>query len=144
MSEPATRGAGRSGADLLARHFTLDGLVALRHDLERAAAGHGLAGLELYRFVVAVNELTTNAVRHGGGSGNLALWHTTSPEPGAGGWLHCRVTDWGKGLPADHRLRMPPADAIGGRGLWLAHHSVEQLVIDSDGRGTSVTVSTRV
>ena len=137
MSEPTTRGAGHSPTDLLSRQFTLDGLVTLRHDLEDCAALHGLTGLELYRFVVAVNELTTNAVRHGGGSGQLALWRTADR-------LHCRVTDRGKGLPAGHRLHRPPPDAVGGRGLWLAHHNVEQLVIDSDGRGTSITVSTRV
>jgi len=137
MSEPTTRGADHPPADLLTRQFTLDGLVALRHDLERCAARHGLAGLELYRFVVAVNELTTNAVRHGGGSGHLALWRT-------GGRLHCRVSDRGTGLPAGHRLQMPPPDAIGGRGLWLARHSVDRLTIDSDDRGTSITVSTRV
>ncbi|RSM48931.1 ATPase [Actinoplanes sp. ATCC 53533] len=137
MSEPASRGASPSPADLLTRQFGLDGLVTLRHDLERCAAQHGLAGLELYRFVVAVNELTTNAVRHGGGSGQLALWRTADR-------LHCRVTDRGKGLPAGRLPHRPPPDAVGGRGLWLAHHSVEQLVIDSDGRGTSITVSTRV
>lgn len=137
MSEPTIRGAGHPSAAVLTREFTLDDIVTVRHDLERGAARHGLAGLELYRFVVAVNELTTNAVRHGGGSGRLSLWH-------ADGRLHCRVTDRGKGLPAGHRLSRPPADAIGGRGLWLAHHSVEQLTIHSDGRGTSVTVSIRV
>ena len=77
-------------SDSLVRDFTHDDLTALRQEIERFAAGHGLADLALYRFVVAVNELTTNAVRHGGGAGVLELrtpalcctaaWSTTARE----------------------------------------------------------------
>jgi anti-sigma regulatory factor (Ser/Thr protein kinase) len=118
---------------LLTRDFTLETLVALRHDVERCAVREGLIDLALYRFVVAVNELTTNAVRHGGGQGRLVLWRT-------GDQLHCRVTDHGPGLPVSYQPAMPSADAIGGRGLLLASHGVERLTVD----GTSVTASTRL
>jgi anti-sigma regulatory factor (Ser/Thr protein kinase) len=74
--------------DSLVREFTFDDLRALRHETERFAAGHGLTDLALYRFVVAVNELTTNAVRHGGGAGLLELRLV-------GAVLQCRVTDNG-------------------------------------------------
>ncbi|MEU4422385.1 ATP-binding protein [Actinoplanes sp. NPDC024001] len=118
---------------LLTREVTLESLVDVRHEVERCAAREGLADLALYRFVVAVNELTTNAVRHGGGRGQLILWRS-------GDRLHCRVTDRGPGPPAHRQLRRPGADAHGGRGLWLAHHGVERLTVDDAG----VTASARL
>ncbi|MEU8147493.1 ATP-binding protein [Nonomuraea sp. NPDC048901] len=54
--------------------FDFGTLVLLRRLVERYAARHGLTGPDLYRFVVAVNEITTNAVRHGGERGRLSLW----------------------------------------------------------------------
>jgi signal transduction histidine kinase len=42
-------------------------------------------------FVLAVHEVTGNAVQHGGGRGRARLWY-------ADGALRCRVTDDGPGL----------------------------------------------
>src|SRR4051794_40976569 len=124
--------------DSLVRDFTGDDLAALRHDIERFAAGHGLAGLALYRFVVAVNELTTNAVRHGGGAGLLELRQV-------GTVLHCRVVDHGPGMPPHRRDDTPPAKrALNGRGLWMARQNSSSLHIDSRPSGTSITLTTEV
>src|SRR6185312_9167247 len=60
---------------LLTETFDHSSITALRHAVASCAAGAGLAGDRLDDFVVAVNELLTNAVRHGGGSGHVALWH---------------------------------------------------------------------
>ena len=120
--------------DLLHHDFVLAGLVELRHQVQRRAQDAGLADLALYRFVVAVNEITTNAVRHGGGAGRLELWRT-------GRSLYCRVTDHGPGLPPGHQLRRPTTDAVGGRGLWLAGRSSDHLAIDTGPHGTSVTLT---
>jgi serine/threonine-protein kinase RsbW len=84
---------------------------------------------------VAVNEITTNAVRHGGGRGRLELWRTA-------GHLHCRVTDHGAGIPAGrHRPRRPDTHAVGGRGLWLASKASTDLHIETGTGGTKVTLS---
>jgi anti-sigma regulatory factor (Ser/Thr protein kinase) len=124
--------------DTLTRDFAVGDLVTLRHEVERYAAGHGLIDLALYRFVVAVNELTTNAVRHGGGTGRLELRR-------AGRALECRVTDQGPGMPGTPRLDSPPASrAANGRGLWLVRQVAASLNIDSHPSGTSVTLTTRV
>jgi anti-sigma regulatory factor (Ser/Thr protein kinase) len=119
--------------------FTRGDLVALRHEVERFAAGHGLADLALYRFVVAVNELTTNAVLHGGGSGRLELRRT-------GNVLRCRVTDQGPGMAGGGRRGNagPAPRAVSGRGLWLARQIAVSLDIDSNPLGTSVTLTTQV
>ncbi|QYC42503.1 hypothetical protein Nocox_24500 [Nonomuraea coxensis DSM 45129] len=118
---------------LLAREFDRHTLVRLRHEVERACRGRGLTGLTLYRFVVAVNEITTNAVRHGGGHGRLSLWQQ-------GRRLYCRVLDQGPGGAAEPRL--PPPDHPRGRGLWLARNNVERFTLHSDTHGTTVVLET--
>jgi anti-sigma regulatory factor (Ser/Thr protein kinase) len=125
-----------SGA--LERRFTLTELAAVRHEVERFGARHGLAELALYRFVVAVNELTTNAVRHGGGAGRLELRRL-------GDVLRCRVIDEGPGLPADRRrIVRAPAQALSGRGLWLARQIAASLDIDTGPSGTSITLTSHL
>ena len=118
---------------LLRREFALTSLVELRHQVERSASDNGLSDLALYRFVVAVNEITTNAVRHGGGHGHLELWRT-------GSRLHCRIADHGPGLPAGKRTR-PDTHATNGRGLWLAQQGCDDLTISTGMQGTTITLS---
>ncbi|MEU4234286.1 ATP-binding protein [Nonomuraea sp. NPDC026600] len=117
--------------------FDFDTLVTVRRLVERYAERRRLTGQDLYRFVVAVNEITTNAVRYGGGGGRLSLWQ-------AGGRLHCRVTDSGPGLPRpyEHGHRPVPPGSSSGRGLWLARQWVNHLTIESDANGTTVTLET--
>jgi anti-sigma regulatory factor (Ser/Thr protein kinase) len=119
--------------DLLSRRFDFNQLVSLRRDVARCAEDNGLAHPDLYRFIVAVNEITTNAVRHGGGDGHLELWRT-------GNTLHCRIVDHGPGLPANVLAgTRPPSHLVSGRGLWLARHCCE-LTAESDPTGTTVTL----
>ena len=125
------------GRPLLRRDFGGNGLVELRHQVERSAQDSGLTDLALYRFVVAVNEITTNAVRHGGGHGRLELWRTASR-------LYCRVTDQGPGLPADHETRRPPPRAVSGRGLWFARQGCERLTIETGALGTTILLQATV
>jgi len=125
-------------SDTLVRDFALADLAAVRSEVERFGADHGLADRELYRFVVAVNELTTNAVRHGGGAGRLELHRT-------GTVLRCQVLDQGPGIPMDRRDAARPAPrAVSGRGLWLARQIAASFDIDSHASGTSVTLTTSV
>lgn len=125
-------------AAALVRDFTLETLAAVRHEVERYGAEHGLVDRDLYRFVVAVNELTTNAVRHGGGSGRLELRR-------AGRLLRCRISDHGPGIPtADDYTSLPASHAVNGRGLWLARQNTASLNIDSRSTGTVITLTARV
>ena len=120
--------------ELLAREFDYDSLVQVRHDLERACAGAGLTDQALYWFVVAVNEITTNAVRHGGGWGRLQLWR-------ADGTIRCKVVDRGPGIPPDRRGEVRPSPyTLGGRGLWLARQGCASIMLESGPHGSVVTL----
>jgi anti-sigma regulatory factor (Ser/Thr protein kinase) len=111
----------------------------LRHAVASCAAAAGLAGDRLDDFVVAVNELLTNAVRHGGGIGRVALWR-------ADGAVVCEVSDSGVGLPEPVPARpvRPAADQPGGWGLWLAEELTDTFRIWTGNGGTTVRVSSRV
>jgi anti-sigma regulatory factor (Ser/Thr protein kinase) len=89
--------------------------------------------------VLAANELLTNAIVHGGGSGRLRCWVS-------GRRLHCEVSDAGPGIPADDRAgRLPAADRPSGRGIWLVRRLCDDLsgnaAISTGRRGTTVRVS---
>jgi anti-sigma regulatory factor (Ser/Thr protein kinase) len=89
-------------------------LEALRWLVGRAAEDAGLDELRAADLVLAVHELATNTVRHGGGRGTLRIWR----EPDA---LICEVADAGRiDQPLAGRER-PLAAQAGGRGLWLVN-----------------------
>jgi anti-sigma regulatory factor (Ser/Thr protein kinase) len=122
-----------------ALHRAFDGadISGLRHLIARYAAAAGLTGQPLDDFVLAVNELVTNAVRHGGGAGGLWIWRSDDA-------LVCEVSDRGSGIAdggPDGHLRPSPRVA-GGWGLWLARQLSESMIVDTGADGTRVRVST--
>lgn len=128
MADPGT-----TSSILMVEEFGRDEVAALRHAISRRAATVGLSEQRLDDFVVAVNEIITNAVRHANGRGRLRLWV-------ADGSLCCEVTDTGDGIPADRiDPPRPPATFIaGGRGIWMARQLCDELTIDTGPRGTRV------
>lgn len=123
---------------LLSEGFDHSRVTALRHTVASRAGRAGLSGDRLEDFVAAVNELLTNAVRHGGGRGHLALWR-------AGGAVVCEVTDAGGGMRGAGLTQGRPApDQPGGRGLWLAGELTDAIEVVSGDDGTAVRISTRV
>ena len=101
---------------LVDEQFDRSSVAAIRKKVSAAAAGQGLRDVPLTRFAVAVHEIVLNAVRHGGGHGELRLWR-------AGGVLHCLVRDEGPGVPDRYRTLRPhrsgPDMRTSGYGLWL-------------------------
>ncbi|MER6947805.1 ATP-binding protein [Nonomuraea sp. NPDC000554] len=124
---------------MLCATFAGGRVAVLRRAVREHAAGLGLAGRRLEDFVLAVNEVVTNAVVHGGGGGRLRLW----PRAGS---LWCEVVDDGPGLPSGwtswtRASKPPPGLATGGRGLWLTCVLCDQVTIVSGPGGTRVTVA---
>jgi serine/threonine-protein kinase RsbW len=113
---------------LLDHRFDRAGLAGARQQLRLSGAASGLADRALFNFVLAVNEIMTNAVRHGGGHGRLSLWRD-------GDDLLCQVTDSGTGLPRQRLpdpLRQPVFGGLNGHGLWLADHVSDGMEVEAD------------
>jgi anti-sigma regulatory factor (Ser/Thr protein kinase) len=120
---------------LLTACFQLDNLLDVRRDVETLASRCGLEDLRLYYFVVAVNEIMTNAIHHGGGEGSLRIaW--------LGEFFECEVVDQGPGFPPEQLAGAikPAADTLSGRGLWLTRQLCDKVDIASDETGTRVTL----
>jgi serine/threonine-protein kinase RsbW len=129
--DPSTGAVG-----LLESRFDAAGVTTLRHRVADCASAAGLAGERLDDFVLAVYELLTNAVRHGGGSGGLRLWHD-------GKQVACEVVDRGRGFDATGQAEPRPlATAPGGWGLFLADKLTDSIEVASGPDGTTVRVAT--
>jgi len=107
-------------------------------DLARLRAGLLPAPQE---FVIAVNEVMTNALQYGGPPITVRLHHE------AGRWL-CVVTDHGPGLRdpnAGVDSPLPGNPQAAGHGLWLARQLCDELTITCrpDRAGTTVRLSRR-
>jgi hypothetical protein len=94
--------------------FDLDSL----HEVRRFVEAHG-GGPD---FVLAIDELAANSIRHGGGRGIVRIWTDR-------GSLVCEVRDQGTiSDPLAGRQR-PADDAFGGRGLWIANQVCDLVQI---------------
>jgi len=114
-------------------------LPAIRMRVETIAADYGLPPERASDWVTAVNELMANAVRHGGGHGDLRIWVDDA--------LLCEVRDNGPGFAAESyvdRDDRPVPSGEGGMGLWIARQMTDGMEIDSGPSGTVVRISTHV
>ena len=123
---------------VLCTGFAQGRITALRRLVAEHAAEEGLAGKRLEDFVLAVNEITTNSVLHGGGSGLLRLWRHDDR-------LWCEVADKGPGLPPGWvgASCTPPGHESRGRGLWLTRLLCDEVTLLSGPGGTSVRFAAR-
>ena len=141
-TDPRRNGIGSSHpADAGVRQrFDGDNLVALRSTVAAHGDTLGLSGDRVGDLVLISHELATNAVRHGGGRGELRMWSD-------GGVVFCEIRDQGPGMAAAVAVdghRRPDLAATGGRGLWLVRHLSDDVDIRTGPTGTSVTVSVTV
>jgi anti-sigma regulatory factor (Ser/Thr protein kinase) len=83
------------------------------------------------QFVQAVDEVATNAIDHGGGSGVLRVW--TDPQQ-----ISCEISDTGAGLRDSLAGRLPTGFTVRGRGLWMARQLCDLVELHSDPAGTTV------
>jgi anti-sigma regulatory factor (Ser/Thr protein kinase) len=111
-------------------------LAQVRGYVAERAGQTGVSGERTADLVVAVNELASNSIRHGGGEGTLAVWD----EPDS---LVCEVRDRGRIKSALTGRHRPGPDKLSGRGLWLVHELCDLVQIRSGEDGTVARVRVR-
>jgi anti-sigma regulatory factor (Ser/Thr protein kinase) len=108
---------------------------ATRRTVASYARRCGLSEEQVEVLELAASELATNSVRHGGGTGTLAMW----VAPNA---VVVEFSDAGHlADPLTGRLA-PRLDSVGGRGLYLVHQLCDLVQVRSSPRGTTVRVIT--
>ena len=113
------------------RSFTWGSLAALRTATSAEAARAGLLSSRIADLVLAVNEVATNSLSHGGGEGRMRVWHGDRS-------VVCEVSDAGHmDRPLVDRQR-PGADPREPRGLWLANQLCDLVQLRSSRSGTTV------
>lgn len=112
-------------------------LAMVRHFVAQCARTTGLDSRRSEDLVLAVCEVATNSIQHGGGRGRLDIWD----EPGE---LVCAVRDGGRiDDPLAGRER-PRPDQDRGRGLWIANQLCDLVQIRSGEAGTDVRLRMRI
>jgi anti-sigma regulatory factor (Ser/Thr protein kinase) len=113
-------------AQVLHEHgFGFDDLADVRGAVETHARALGVSEHRAADLVLAVNELATNSIRHGGGHGTLRVWQEH-------GEMVCEVHD--RGAIDDPLIgrRRPDPNHPGGAGLWMANQLCDLVQIRSD------------
>ena len=124
---PAARGGGREIT------FSLADLPDVREFAADLARRGGMSEERVGDFLVALNEVTTNAVTHGAAKARLRVWYDS-------GGLMVDVHDDGRhwvpdGVPGQ---RPPRENATSGMGLWVARRLSESLHVSAGTEGTTV------
>ncbi|MFI0542595.1 anti-sigma factor RsbA family regulatory protein [Streptomyces sp. WSLK1-3] len=117
--------------DVAAHAFVADVLGEVRHLASDAAGRFGLVRPRLDDLALAVAELTTNSVVHGGGSGLLRVWAED-------GHVVCEVRDRGHLTDPLAGRRPPSRDRQGGRGLLMVNLVADLVRVHTGPEGTTV------
>jgi anti-sigma regulatory factor (Ser/Thr protein kinase) len=108
---------------------------AARRTVAHYARSCGLPEERVEVLELAASELATNSVRHGGGSGSLAMWL----EPGA---VVVEFSDAGRLIDPLTGRFAPALDSEGGRGLYLVNQLCDLVAVRSSDAGTTVRLTT--
>jgi anti-sigma regulatory factor (Ser/Thr protein kinase) len=113
--------------------FDLSALQALRMFVAIRAADAGMSPVGTENLVLAVSELASNSIRHGGGSGVLRIWIEDDA-------IVAEVSDRGE-IDAPLAGREPPcAGQVGGHGLWLVNQLCDLVQMRTFAGGSVVRV----
>lgn len=115
--------------------FSLADLPDVRDFAADQARGRGMKEDAVGDFLVALNEIATNAVTHGSSQARLRLW---GDEDALVADVHDDGQVWEPG--SDPGTTPPGEHATSGMGLWVARLLSEQIVIRSGVEGTCVTM----
>ena len=119
------------------RAFDVDSLRDVRTMLAAHAVRAGLSQERTGDLLLAVNEVATNSLLHGGGCGTVRIWRHHDA-------LVCEVRDEGRIEDPLAGRRRPPSDSRGGRGLWLANQLCELVQVRAFTSGGVVRLHMRL
>jgi anti-sigma regulatory factor (Ser/Thr protein kinase) len=112
--------------------------IGLRHAVAERLAGLGGSPDLVEDLHLAVDEMCSNAVRHGGPPVQLRLWASAER-------VVCTISDRGAGMD-DPFAGYGPAHGTdlsqGGMGLWLARQLCDHVDVIDDGAGLTVRLAT--
>jgi anti-sigma regulatory factor (Ser/Thr protein kinase) len=111
-------------------------LAPMRAFVARHAPHLGVPATRLDEFILAINEIATNAIRHGGGSANVRLWATERR-------VICEVSDSGTISEVFLGFLRPDPHGERGHGLWIARQMCDLLEIHAGQPGTTVRMHIR-
>jgi anti-sigma regulatory factor (Ser/Thr protein kinase) len=117
--------------------FTIEDLAVVRKLVLDRAMQASLEADRARDLVLAVNELATNSLRHGGGAGAVRIWteeETLVCEVGDSGHIADRSVGHVRPTPAQHT----------GRGLWVVNRLCDRVQIHSTPTGSVVRVQMRL
>ena len=123
--------------DATALTFGLHDLGAVRALVSERAAEAGVPGERADDLVIAVNEVATNAIKHGGRDGLMRVWNTRRD-------LVCQLEDPGHitdPLAGRHR---PVPGVDGGLGLWMANQLCDLVQTRTTEAGTTIRLRARL
>ena len=112
-------------------------LRSVRAFITQRATDAQLPTGRLEDLVLAVNELATNSLRHGGGRGELRAWKS-------GDSLVCEIRDNGRIQDPLAGRQRPVNSAIGGRGLWIANQLCELVQMRCLPNGNVIRLHMRI
>ena len=116
--------------------FAAGSLTTLRRMVEVRARGAGLSEERAGDLVLAVNEVATNSIRHGGGGGELRAWLTDD-------MLIFEVADAGAIADPLAGRQRPASGQSGGHGLWLCNQVCDLVQLRTFASGSVVRLHTR-
>ena len=111
--------------------FGIDDLFKLRSMVGRVAQDAGLGDDQTADLMLITSELSTNAIRHGDGTGVLHAWRERRQ-------VVCQVDDHGQIEDPLAGRRRPVPRGTGGLGLWIVNQLCDLVEVRSGERGTTV------
>ena len=113
--------------------FVGDGLCAARQLVTRQAEDAGLTRDRVLDLTLAISEVVTNSLQHGGGRGSLRIWREADA-------LICEIADSGHMDDPLVGRTMPTLTQERRRGLWLVNQLCDLVQVRSNPRGTMVRI----
>lgn len=123
------------GDAVLRGRFGAADIPATRRTVAQWARSCGLSEDRVEVLELAASELATNSVRHGGGTGTVAMWLDSTAAV-------VEFSDAGVLTDPLSGRHPPTREQVGGRGLYLVNQLCDLVQLRSSERGTTVRVIT--